>query len=389
MNKNKLYIIGASVFIIIIAGFMLYDFLFSTPETENVYEYNLDKFTNIDHTEVSYFEVRNFNTKLDNCKGIAVDSNDNIYVSGSGKINVFDKNGQLLKSVKTDLDAGELALKDDVIFIGTGNKLFIIDPEELIIDTLAIFPEESIITSIATTDSMIFIADAGTKLVYGISDKGNIETIIGEKDTASGYKGFIIPSAFFDLAIGRDNELWVVNPGRHQLESYNSKGKFISSWSKTSMELDGFSGCCNPTHIAILPDGSFVTSEKGIVRVKIVDPTGMFKTVVATPDDFDKGTTGLNLAVDSMERIIILDPKRNQVRILEKNKMETRKEFIIKSLRLAAFSVIATSTGYLIFNGKVTNNCEFEFACSNCKKKGCSTRKEEYKEVARDKQIKK
>jgi positive regulator of sigma E activity len=69
--------------------------------------------------------------------------------------------------------------------------------------------------------------------------------------------------------------------------------------------------------------------------------------------------------------------------------METRKEFIIKSLRLAAFSVIATSTGYLIFNGKVTNNCEFEFACSNCKKKGCSTRKEEFKEVSIDKQIKK
>jgi hypothetical protein len=84
------------------------------------------------------------------------------------------------------------------------------------------------------------------------------------------------------------------------------------------MELDGFSGCCNPTHIAILNDGSFVTSEKGIVRVKIIDPTGKFKTVVATPDDFEKGTTGLDIAIDSEERIILLDPLRNQVRIFEK-----------------------------------------------------------------------
>ncbi len=84
------------------------------------------------------------------------------------------------------------------------------------------------------------------------------------------------------------------------------------------MELDGFSGCCNPTNICILDDGDFVTSEKGIVRIKIHSPNGKFKTVVATPDDFEKGTTGLDMAVDSKERIIILDPVREQVRIFEK-----------------------------------------------------------------------
>ena len=148
--------------------------------------------------------------------------------------------------------------------------------------------------------------------------KGELLNEIGRKDSVVGIQGFIIPSPFFDIAIGRDGELWAVNSGRHQFEAYNHDGRLISSWKKTSMQLDGFSGCCNPSHIVILPDGSFCTSEKGIVRIKIHDPSGKFKSVVATPDQFDKGTTGLDLAIDSDGRIIVLDPKRNQVRIFVK-----------------------------------------------------------------------
>ncbi len=85
------------------------------------------------------------------------------------------------------------------------------------------------------------------------------------------------------------------------------------------MTIDGFSGCCNPSHIAILADGSFVTSEKGLVRVKILNPTGKLKSVVAGPDQFDEETRGLDLAVDSENRIIVLDPKKRLIRIFEKN----------------------------------------------------------------------
>ena len=84
------------------------------------------------------------------------------------------------------------------------------------------------------------------------------------------------------------------------------------------MTVDGFSGCCNPSHAAVLQDGSFVTAEKGLVRVKIHNRAGEFVCLVAAPDQFDKGTVGLDLAVDSNGRIHVLDPKRKQVRIFEK-----------------------------------------------------------------------
>ena len=70
--------------------------------------------------------------------------------------------------------------------------------------------------------------------------------------------------------------------------------------------------------MAILSDGSFVTSEKGIPRVKVYDQTGQFKTVVAGPEAFADGTIGLDLAVDDNDRIYVLDPKKKAVRVFVK-----------------------------------------------------------------------
>lgn len=60
--------------------------------------------------------------------------------------------------------------------------------------------------------------------------------------------------------------------------------------------------------------------------------------------------------------------------------METRKEFIKKTLRIAAFSAIASSTGYLLFSGKISSGCDNDFACSGCSKNGCKIRLEDFVE---------
>ncbi|HQU73469.1 MAG TPA: hypothetical protein PLG66_14295, partial [Calditrichia bacterium] len=64
--------------------------------------------------------------------------------------------------------------------------------------------------------------------------------------------------------------------------------------------------------------GSFVTSEKGLARVKIHERTGDLRTVVAAPGDFQKGTVGLDLAVDARGRVLVLDPRMGAVRVFEK-----------------------------------------------------------------------
>ena len=97
------------------------------------------------------------------------------------------------------------------------------------------------------------------------------------------------------------------------------------------MSVEGFCGCCNPSNIAILADDSFVTCEKGLARVKIYDPEGSFVGVVAGPEQF--GVTahicvtpeqclkgGFDVAVDSQDRIFILDTINNVVKIFTRKK---------------------------------------------------------------------
>jgi hypothetical protein len=127
-----------------------------------------------------------------------------------------------------------------------------------------------------------------------------------------------VPSPFFDLAFGPAGELWVVNPGGHRVQRRSLEGRTLASWGETSLGPEGFSGCCNPSHLTLFPDGSFVTSEKGIPRVTRHGRDGRFLEVVAGPASFAPLALDLDLAVDASGRILVLDPLRGQLRIFRR-----------------------------------------------------------------------
>jgi len=322
MKQNKLIVIIAVLLILVVVLFMAYDFFVENKQNEkNVYEFNLDAFNEVDSTLVEYKEVLQIRPEIVQLRAIAVDKNDQIYITGKDKILIYNKTGKLQNTITTGVESLSMTIgPDNHIYLGVRDHIEIWNVNGDQISNWSIISEKTVITSIAVTESSVFVADAGNKIVYQFDLRGNLINEIGRKDESKGIQGFVIPSPYFDLAIGRDGELWVVNSGRHQFEAYDKAGNQISSWKKTSMGLDGFSGCCNPSHFAILPNGSYVTSEKGIVRVKIHNPSGEFQCVVATPEQFDKETKGLDLATDSEERIIVLDPKREIVRIFKKDK---------------------------------------------------------------------
>lgn len=317
--KNKLILWLSVLLLLAVVAFMAKDlFVNQNKQQGNVYGYDLNTLREVDPAIISHKEVAQIKIQAEKLRGIAVDSDDNIYVCTNENILVFDSVGMQTNSLKVRGEARCVTVAENGnILVGLGNRVEIRKPDGSLRNSFLIPGERAYITSLAIDEDNIYVADAGQKIVYHYNAEGEKLNEIGRKDVEAGIKGFVIPSPYFDLLIGRQGEIWVVNPGRHALEAYNSKGEQISTWERTSMSVDGFSGCCNPSNIAMLSDGSFVTAEKGLERVKIHLPSGDLKSVVVAPEEFEEGTVGIDLAVDSRDRILVMDPVKKMVRIFE------------------------------------------------------------------------
>ncbi len=319
--KQKLTILFALLLILMAVFFMARDFFFQkNQDTPNPYEYDLSEFRELDDDLFCYREVTRVLPEIKKAKGIALDDKDRLYVAGSDKVVIYDNEMTLVQEFGFEGEVNCIAVGLlGEIYLGMSDHIEVRDFSGNLLQKWSKPGERTLISSITVNDSTVYVADAGQKVVHQYTSTGSLVREIGRRNRATGEQGFIIPSPYFDVLVGREGELWAVNPGMHTLQSYDEDGTLVSSWKRTSMQLDGFSGCCNPSHIAMLSNGSFVTSEKGIERVKVHLPSGDFKCVVAGPKQFEPGTVGLDLAVDSEDRIYVLDPKKKEVIVYEEN----------------------------------------------------------------------
>lgn len=319
--KQKLFIFAGLALLLVIIIYIAKDLFYGgTGDKTNPYEYDLEKLKKSDSLFVAYKEVQQIPVGLEEIHGIAIDQSDNLYVSGKNGIAVFDGSGKLQKKIA--LEGTGWCIKVDLkgnIYIGMEDHIEIFDANGKRTAKWETVNQNSILTGIALKSKDLFVADAGEKAVYHYDLKGKMINRIGEKDPQNNIPGFFIPSPYFDLGIDPSGKLWIVDPGRHTINQFSFDGKLISSWGKTSIGVEGFCGCCNPSNIAFLSDGSFVTSEKSIERIKIYSPDGKYRYLVAKPDQFEEGTRGLDLAVDSKDRIIVLDPVKKLIRIFVHN----------------------------------------------------------------------
>jgi hypothetical protein len=316
-------LIGAGV--LALTGVAILAVLAYSPLGRNVsgeYRYDPAAVEAIDPALIRWRQVEEIETELNEPRGISIRQNC-LYVAGDQQVRLFittgEKNGNI-PSPKLSLRHTAVLLDERRIFVATDKDVyrFVTDPRAnggmLLLLRL---DGKAVITSLAVSENGLFIADAGNRVIHHFDLAGRLIRRIGEK--ASGGPGFTVPGPYFDLLIDDAGLLRVANPGRLRVETFTQDGRYKESltWGFASGRVEGFAGCCNPTHIAQLPDGRFVTSEKGSPRVKVYTREGTFENVVAGPGAFDAGAAGLDLATDLQGRIYVLDPRRKTVRVFE------------------------------------------------------------------------
>ena len=291
----------------------------SDAEKPNPFEYNIEHFKQNDPALNHYTETRQIELTLKNLTALAIGPDDNIYVSGDDVYILFGKNGNIINTVNCGQTARCISIDENKnVFLGMENHVRIFDQNGNELNRWTAPENEPIFTSIKVTPEHVYVADAGNFIVWKYDKRGEMIAGIGRKDESRDIPGFVIPSPYFDLAVDPDGFLWVANPGRQSLENYTAAGDLRSSWGTPGMNIEEFCGCCNPSHFTIQNDGTFITGEKGIVRVKVYNRLGELVSVVAGPDQFNEGTVGIDLAVDSQNRIYVLDPMRKMVRVFER-----------------------------------------------------------------------
>ena len=285
------------------------------------FTYDLSELKKVDPALIHYEQAASVPTGMMKPKGIAVGADGRLFVAGDGGVRVFDAAGKPVLQFETGGEPHCIALgKTGTVYVGMKDHVEVYDASGKRATAWKGLGERAYVTSLAVGEADVFVADAGNRVLLRYDTSGKLLKRIGEEDAAKHAPGLVVPSPYFDVALGPKGMLWLVNPGRRRVECYTYDGALRFAWGKFSMKVEGFCGCCNPTHLAIDADGNFITSEKGLPRVKVHDDEGNFKSVVAAPADFADGTVGLDLAVDAKGRILVLDPKRRAVRIFVKKR---------------------------------------------------------------------
>jgi hypothetical protein len=265
-------------------------------------------------------------------RAIALDSSGRVYVAGDKAIHVFNKAGNFERMIALSGEPQCLAVAPDGgMYVGLKDHVEVLNAEGKSIASWDALGDEAVLTSIAVHESNVFVADAGHRIVLHYNTAGTLVGHVGEKNLDKNIPGFVIPSPHFDLAVSRDGLLRVANPGRNRIETYTQDGSLEFWWGERSVKIQGFCGCCNPVSLALLPDGSFVTSEKGLVRVKIYNSDGGFVGAVAGPEQLTGGVEpricdtpeecqgpAFDVAAGADGRIYVLDTIDNVIKVFSR-----------------------------------------------------------------------
>jgi sugar lactone lactonase YvrE len=250
-------------------------------------------------------------------RGIAVDRHGQLYAAGDSEIRVFDAAGKLKRRWSTSTPALSVAVAGDgAVYAGELRQIEIFDGAGKLLDT---WRDEKLlgrVTAIGFTGDSVLAGDARDRTIRRLDRGGRFLNNIGRDNPVS---GLLIPNGVVDFGVDAQGTVYAANPGKHRVERYSPTGDLLGHIGRfDGIDPAGFTGCCNPTNVAI--HDAIYTTEKAGPRVKAYDFSGKLLAVIAT-DLFDANCKNMNIAVDLQGRVYVVDTVKLAIFVFEPVKL--------------------------------------------------------------------
>ncbi|MCP5521907.1 MAG: hypothetical protein H7A46_10220 [Verrucomicrobiales bacterium] len=297
----------------------------------NPFAYSVSEFEVTDPALLKYREVRRFEVPGPEARRLTLLPGGSLLVAAGRRFVEMTAEGSTVREIAVNGAARCAAVAGDgTVYAGVQDHVEVFSAKGERLATWQTPGKRSWISGLAVGENEVFAADSGARLIWRHDRSGKATGRIGERDAARNVPGFVLPSPFLDVELAEDGLLRVNNPGRHRVEFYTPAGSLEFAWGEAGMAIDRFSGCCNPCNLALLGNGTVITCEKGLPRVKLHGTHGEFEGVVAGTESFPEnaktgagdgpGTTNrasLDAVADATGRIHILDTVTRRVHVME------------------------------------------------------------------------
>ena len=304
MNKRIATIFSVLIIVIFIA-YIVFDT--SRPERSENQE---EKSTLPDSIPENWRIEEELPVKEGSLKAVAVSPSGKIYLGGESFVSCYSGDLKREWSLETPQPVTALSCSGDSIFASSVNVIMVIGVDGRLENEWGPFEDKSYITSVASNKAQVAYADAGNKMVVILDKHGSVQRIIGQNDGQ-----FIVPSPYFDVVLDSENNIYIANTGHRRIETRTLDGRLLTFFGEPGMAPEAFCGCCNPAHFIIIP-GGFITAEKGINRIKVLDKEGNFVEFVSSKNKFQPSVP-LDLATAGGTRIYAANPADSRLYIFK------------------------------------------------------------------------
>ena len=177
------------------------------------------------------------------------------------------------------------------------------------------------VAGIATDSSgNVYVVDLGNYRIQKFSSKGVFITKWGSHGSGDGEFAMIEgepPNA--GITIDENNNVYVIDPGNHRIQKFNSDGAFITKWGRYGSGDGEFNSPCG---IFVDVNGSIYVTDSGAQQYSIhkFNSEGEFITRWGVPGSGDgQFTSAAGIAVDSSGNVYVTDGGNNRIQKLAPN----------------------------------------------------------------------